>query len=118
MAARAKKTSKLEVIELPTISIREFAGRFSNRVRVSQQPFTWFFGAGCSRSSGISDAGGLVEKWLKELFELQGHTGLDFDAWLSKNFPTHDAHNPGLLDPGREGTFGFYANFLEKFRRD
>lgn len=84
-------------IELPVISIREFAGRFANGVKVSQQPFTWFLGAGCSRSSGILDAGGLVEKWLRELFELQGNSGADFDAWLTSNFPTYDAKRPALL---------------------
>jgi tetratricopeptide (TPR) repeat protein len=82
------------VPKLSVISVREFAGRFANGVRVSQQPFTWFFGAGCSKSSSISDAGGLVEKWLKELFDLQGHSGVSFEAWLAKEFPMFDSNNP------------------------
>ncbi len=96
MAARRKQAIKSEPVELPAISIREFAGRFSNGVRVSQQPFTWFLGAGCSKSSGILDAGGLVEKWLKELFELQGQSGAGFKAWIGANFPSFEAKNPSL----------------------
>jgi protein O-mannosyl-transferase len=96
MAVKVKKPSKSASIELPVISIREFAGRVSSGAQISQQPFTWFFGAGCSKSSGILDAGGLVEKWLKELFELQGHSGLAFEKWLSTNFPLFDASNPAL----------------------
>src|SRR6266481_362483 len=96
MAARRKQAIKSEPVELPAISIREFAGRFSNGVRVSQQPFTWFLGAGCSKSSGILDAGGLVEKWLKELFELQGQSGAGFKAWIGSSFPSFDAKSPAL----------------------
>jgi tetratricopeptide (TPR) repeat protein len=96
MAARGKKATSSDPIKLPAISIREFAGRFTNGVRVSQQPFTWFLGAGCSKSSRILDAGGLVEKWLKELFELQGQSGASFEAWTSTNFPSFDAKNPSL----------------------
>jgi tetratricopeptide (TPR) repeat protein len=95
-ARASKKTIKSAPVELPVISIREFAGRFSNGVRISQQPFTWFLGAGCSKSSRILDAGGLVEKWLKELFELQGQSGAGFDAWVSANFPLFDAKIPSL----------------------
>src|SRR6202030_736856 len=35
---------------LQTISAREFAARFANGVSISQQSFTWFLGAGCSRT--------------------------------------------------------------------
>ncbi|WP_339030205.1 SIR2 family protein [Bradyrhizobium symbiodeficiens] len=87
---------QLNPTKLPAISIREFAGRFADGVKVSQQPFTWFLGAGCSRSSGISAAGGLVDKWLRELFDLQGNSGSNFDAWRKDNFPTFDAENPAL----------------------
>jgi tetratricopeptide (TPR) repeat protein len=87
---------EVEPVNLPTISIREFAGRFSNSVRVSQQPFTWFFGAGCSKSSGIMDAGGLVEKWLRELFELQGRTEASYDSWVTTNFLSFDPNSPAL----------------------
>lgn len=97
MAAKSVRAAKRDVpIELPTISIREFAGRFSNSIRVSQQPFTWFLGAGCSKSSGILDAGGLVEKWTKELFELQGSLTSNFEQWRGSIFPDYNPEAPAL----------------------
>jgi hypothetical protein len=82
---------------LQTISAREFAGRFANGVRVSQQSFTWFLGAGCSKTSGIMDAAGLVEKWLKEQYELEANPTKTFDAWAKSNFPNYDPANPSAL---------------------
>jgi protein O-mannosyl-transferase len=81
---------------LRLISAREFAGRFAGGVREHQQSFTWFLGAGCSRSSGIKDAGGLVEKWLTELYGLQAGPGENFDAWLKTGLPSYDPQNPAL----------------------
>jgi tetratricopeptide (TPR) repeat protein len=99
--AHAKKkkvsASKSGPVQLPVISVREFAGRFANGVRETQQPFTWFLGAGCSKSSGILDAGGLVQKWVKELFELQGHSGKNFETWTKAEFPSFDPINPSLF---------------------
>ena len=82
---------------LQTISAREFAGRFANGVRVSQQHCTWFFGAGCSKSSGMLDASGLVQKWLAEQHELQAEPGVKFDVWITKAFPEYDADNLAAL---------------------
>lgn len=96
MPKKAGKLIKAVPTTLPTISIREFAGRFSDSIRVSQQPFTWFLGAGCSRSSGILDAGGLVQKWLRELYELQGKSAAGFDRWVSDTFPSFDPAAPSL----------------------
>jgi tetratricopeptide (TPR) repeat protein len=62
----------------------------------SEQPFTWFLGAGCSISSGIIAAGGLVEKWLNELCELQGNSLAAFNGWLNLNFPSFDSSSPAL----------------------
>jgi hypothetical protein len=96
MIGAGKEPNESNSIELPVISLREFAGRFSNGVKVSQQPFTWFLGAGCSRSSGILDAGGLVEKWLRELFDLQGNSGTGFETWITSNFPSFEVKSPAL----------------------
>jgi hypothetical protein len=65
---------------LQTISPREFAGRFAAAIREQQQSFTWFIGAGCSKSSGILDAAGLVEKWLLELHKLQSAPGENYET--------------------------------------
>jgi Tfp pilus assembly protein PilF len=82
---------------LPTISAHEFAGRFARGVREHQQSFTWFLGAGCSISSGIMDAGGLVDKWLLELHELQDSSEQSFEAWRQNKFPTYDPNNRAML---------------------
>jgi tetratricopeptide (TPR) repeat protein len=79
---------------LQTISAREFAGRLAGGVRVSQQSFTWFFGAGCSKTSGILDAAGLVEKWLREQYDLEANPTKAFDAWTRTNFASYDPANP------------------------
>jgi Tfp pilus assembly protein PilF len=79
---------------LQTISAREFAGRFASGVRVSQQSFTWFLGAGCSKTSGILDAAGLVEKWLREQYELEANPAKAFNTWLKSNFASYDSENP------------------------
>lgn len=92
------KATKSDPIELPIISIREFAGRFANGVRTSHQPFTWFLGAGCSKSSRILDARGLVEKWLAELLELQGQPPESFETWIKSEpaFSQYDSSAPAL----------------------
>jgi hypothetical protein len=82
---------------LPTISAHEFARRFARGVREHQQSFTWFLGAGCSISSGIMDAGGLVDKWLLELHELQDSSEQSFEAWRQNKFPTYDPNNRAML---------------------
>jgi hypothetical protein len=74
---------------LQTISAREFAGRFASGVQVFQQHFTWFLGAGCSKSSGILDAAGLVDKWLLEQFELEGRPAPNFESWAKSGFPSY-----------------------------
>lgn len=79
--------------KLQTISAAEFAGRFANGVRDNQQSFTWFLGAGCSRSSGILDAGGLVLKWLSEQHKLQA-TKKTIEDWIKTEFPEYDIEHP------------------------
>src|SRR5208282_587257 len=82
---------------LQVISAREFAGRFASGVRESQQSFTWFLGAGCSKTSGIMDAAGLVEKWLKEQYDLEANPAKAFDAWAKSNFTSYDPANSAAL---------------------
>lgn len=94
---RGDALSKASKEPLKAISVREFAGRFANGVRVSKQSFTWFFGAGCSISSGILSAGGLVDKWLREQHELQARPDEKFDTWVRAEFPAYNAKNPAAL---------------------
>jgi Tfp pilus assembly protein PilF len=79
---------------LVTISPIEFASRFARGVRDQDQRYTWFLGAGCSISSGIPAAGGLVEKWLRELQALQGMQPAAFERWRQEAFPGFDGNRP------------------------
>jgi protein O-mannosyl-transferase len=90
-AASGRLTTGLRII-----SAHEFAARFANGVRTAQQSFTWFLGAGCSKSSGILDAAGLVNQWLAEQCEYETSQN-DFDPWVKKNFPSYDSDNPAKL---------------------
>jgi Tfp pilus assembly protein PilF len=95
--SRAKKSAESQSSPLQKITAKEFANRFAHGVGVSEQPFTWFLGAGCSKSSGILDASGLVEKWLSEEYKLEGQTGPDFQSWAKTQFPTYDASSLASL---------------------
>ena len=59
------------------ISIKEFAGRLRDSVTHNPETHVVFFlGAGCSISSGIPAAGGLVTEWLKRLRAAKGLAGV------------------------------------------
>ena len=74
------------------ISITEFARRFRHRVLEHEQPITWFFGAGCSISSGIQAATGLTRRWVKELHELQGSSS-SIEDWATEQFDGYSHEN-------------------------
>lgn len=80
--------------KLETISPIEFASTFASSVRDHEQRHTWFFGAGCSITSGIPTAGGLVEKWLRELQQNQKLPKDKFDAWVRTEFSGFDPATP------------------------
>lgn len=75
------------------ISPLEFAKRFRYRVIAHSQPVTWFFGAGCSISSGIPGAGALVTRWLNELHEMQA-ISVSPEEWAKAEFGDYDPSNP------------------------
>jgi hypothetical protein len=79
--------------ELRKISAREFAARFANGVQGAQQSFTWFLGAGCSKSSGILDAGGLVEQWLTEQHEFEADTE-ELATWIRRTNANRQRRSP------------------------
>ena len=79
---------------LTAISLIEFVNRFVDSITTQEQRFTWFVGAGCSISSGIKAAGGLVEQWLQELWGYQDLPQSKYDDWLKKTFPAFDAKRP------------------------
>jgi hypothetical protein len=96
-SSQKTQTSRSQATGLQKITAHEFANRFAHSIRVSQQNFTWFLGAGCSKSSGILDASGLTQKWLSEEYTLEGTPGANFDAWIKRHFPSYDPSNPAAL---------------------
>jgi hypothetical protein len=79
------------------ITAHEFAGRMQRLLEQPGQSIVWFLGAGCSISSGIQGAAGLVRKWLRELQELQDLKDWQFMNWVSQEFPTYDKDNPARI---------------------
>lgn len=75
------------------ISIKEFAGRLRDSVTHNPETHVVFFlGAGCSISSGIPAAGGLVTEWLKRLRAAKGLDEAGWRAFQEQEFPEADKH--------------------------
>jgi tetratricopeptide (TPR) repeat protein len=81
--------------ELTTIGVVEFVNRLRHCLTEHKQRVTWFLGAGCSVSSGIPTAGGLVDRWLRQLYDLQGKHSRTYESWVLEAFPQFDRGRPG-----------------------
>ncbi len=80
---------------LRKISADEFARRLRDTSRESDKRFAFFLGAGCSVSSDIPAAGGLVrDHWLPRLKDLVAPHRDDGDAWARVEFPEYDPRFP------------------------
>jgi Tfp pilus assembly protein PilF len=91
MAKVSRKKSSI-----PSITAVEFSNRFARSISEQGQRFTWFLGAGCSISSGISAADALVERWMRELTEIQQLPDSGIADWRKKSFPNYDSKKPAL----------------------
>ena len=80
---------------LQDISVTEFARRFRHRVLEHEQPITWFFGAGCSISSGIPAATGLTRRWVREQHKLLGSSA-SVENWAAAEFDDYSHENAAL----------------------
>jgi len=73
------------------MSAEEFARRLQNDSHIQDKSFAFFFGAGCSISSGIPAAGSLVKDyWLPQLQKLRVPDPNDVDKWMKEEFPNYD----------------------------
>ena len=80
---------------LRKISADEFARRLKQTVDETDKRFAFFLGAGCSVSSGIPDAGGLVrDNWLPRLRDFRAPDRKDLEAWAKTEIRGYDAKNP------------------------
>ena len=78
-----------------TIKLPEFAERLRERLIDNQQEVVWFLGAGCSISSGIKAAGGLVDDWLNKLHQMRA-PDQDRNEWARSAFKGFDPEKPAL----------------------
>ena len=63
----------------------------------SEKRFALFLGAGCSVTSGIPSAGGLVrDRWLPRLRSYQAPARSDLEVWAKEVIPDYDPLNPAL----------------------
>ena len=79
---------------LRKIAPDEFARRLKGTTREADKRFAFFLGAGCSASSGVADAAGLVrDEWLPRLRDLRAPLRADLNAWAKDEFAGWDPEN-------------------------
>ena len=76
------------------IGLEEFVRRLRADTNAEKR-FALFLGAGCSVTSGIPHAGGLVrDRWLPRLRDFQSPNRSDLTAWAKEVIPDYDPENP------------------------
>jgi protein O-mannosyl-transferase len=78
---------------ITTISAEQFARRLKTALEDQDCRFAYFMGAGCSISSGIPGATGLVKQWLPRLKVFETGTEKDLDVWAKSRYPDYDSSN-------------------------
>lgn len=84
-------------VEISEVPLEEFSRRFKKMLLNDDCKIVWFFGAGCSVSSGIPSAAGLVQKWLQELKYLEDGSNADWEPWAERRFPNFDVGAPANI---------------------
>jgi Tfp pilus assembly protein PilF len=83
---------------LRKLTANEFARRLKATSVEADKRFAFFLGAGCSVSSGIPAAGGLVmDHWLPGLRDLRAPERKDLETWAKKELPKYEPQNPSAL---------------------
>ena len=76
----------------------EFVRRFKNKMDKNEDSkFVFFLGAGCSISSGIPAAGGLVKTWLPRVKKLVTDDETDYEDWATKYYSGYAGTNASLF---------------------
>jgi len=76
----------------------EFVRRFKNKMDKNEDSkFVFFLGAGCSVSSGIPAAGGLVKTWLPRVKKLVTDDESDYEDWAVEYYSGYDGTNASLF---------------------
>jgi Tfp pilus assembly protein PilF len=79
------------------IAPQSFGRRLHELVSEPDCSLVWFLGAGCSISSGIPGAAGLVRQWLPRLKRREEGDHAGWEAWAKTRFGSFDPAQPALL---------------------
>lgn len=79
------------------IGAQEFVSRLKESLHSGDSRFSWFLGAGCSVTSGIPTAAGLVRIWLRRLKKHKTGSEEHSEGWATKIFPGYDSNNAALF---------------------
>jgi len=79
------------------IAPQSFGRRLHELVSEPDCSLVWFLGAGCSISSGIPGAAGLVRQWLPRLKRREEGDDAGWEAWAKSRFESFDPAQPALL---------------------
>src|SRR5215213_3428116 len=79
------------------MSAGEFVRRLRSYVDQADRHYVFWLGAGCSVTSDIPAATGLVrDDWLPQLQRIKGGAG-EIDGWTSEEFPDYEPDDAGAL---------------------
>jgi hypothetical protein len=79
------------------LTVTAFSGRLKEMLDQPDCKLVWFFGAGCSISSGIPGAADLVDRWLPRLKVRETRSDENWRAWAATRFADYDADDTGQL---------------------
>ncbi|MEJ2224819.1 MAG: tetratricopeptide repeat protein [Syntrophobacterales bacterium] len=75
------------------LGVEEFGRRLKMNMTESDGRFIFFLGSGCSVSSGIPTAAGLVKNWLPRLKKIRTGREDHLADWLKKEYPDYKEEN-------------------------
>jgi protein O-mannosyl-transferase len=75
------------------LDVKEFARRLKMTMMESDGRFIFFLGSGCSVSSGIPAAAGLVKNWLPRLKKIRTGSEDRLVDWLKAEYPDYQEEN-------------------------
>jgi Tfp pilus assembly protein PilF len=94
--AAPRRTGKSADPPIRSIDLEEFVRRLHADSNAEKR-YALFLGAGCSVTSGIPSAGGLVrDRWLPRLRDYQAPGRADLEAWAKEVIRDYDPANPAL----------------------
>jgi hypothetical protein len=79
------------------MTLQAFVRRLHGLLSEPDCNLVWFLGAGCSISSGIPGAAGLVRQWLPRLKRQEEGDDSDWEDWAKARFENFDAEQVALL---------------------